>query len=121
MTDHPITPPPELVQRWMNDICNDPYGDPHFVSSDDRALAARAAQWGADQELKACCDWLRHEYGYGADLAFKLRATRRPKPLSLKKQACDALDAYIYGNPDHNDKQNTYNAIRRALEALSDD
>jgi hypothetical protein len=64
---------------------------------------------------------LRHEYVYGADLAFKLRATRRPKPLSLKKQACDALDAYIYGNPDHNDKQNTYNAIRRALEALPDE
>jgi hypothetical protein len=51
-------------------------------------------------------------------MAELLRAARRPKPPSLKKQAYAALDTYIYGNPDHGDKQNTYNTIRRALEAL---
>jgi hypothetical protein len=38
----------------------------------------------------------------------------------LKEQAYAALDAYVYGNPDHGDKQNTYNTIRRALEQLPD-
>jgi hypothetical protein len=42
------------------------------------------------------------------------------KPPSLKEQAYAALDTYIYGNPDHSDKQNTYNIIRRALEQLDD-
>jgi len=38
----------------------------------------------------------------------------------LKKQAYDALDTYIYGTPDHKDKERTYNTIRRALEQLDD-
>jgi hypothetical protein len=84
-------------------------------------IATRAAQWGADQELKECClllDSGEHAASYGCHDGDSLRAIRRPKPLSLKKQACAALDTYIYGNPDHDDKQNTYNTIRRALEAL---
>jgi len=56
MTDHPITPPPELVQQWMNEIYDDPNGVDQFVSSDDRALAARAAQWGYLQHEKALLD-----------------------------------------------------------------
>ena len=47
-----------------------------------------------------------------------LRAARRPKPPSLAKQGCDALDTYIYGNPNHKDKERTYNTIRAALERL---
>ena len=47
MTDqHPITPPPELVEQWMQD---------HSTKYD---LARHAAQWGADTELEACCEWL---------------------------------------------------------------
>ena len=110
MTD--ITPPPELVQQWMNDIYNDPHGDPHFVSSDDRALAARAAQWGADQELDACCDWMS-ECTVGC--TNELRAARRPKPPSLKKQAIKA--AHIELDPQGKNGS----LIIRALEALPDD
>ena len=78
-------------------------------------ITTTAARWGADQELEACCaevSW------FTAD---KLRAARRPKPLSLKEQAYDALDTYIYGEPDPKDKERTYNTIRRALEALPND
>ena len=115
MTDHPITPPPELVQKWFNQA--------ELATNRIHCIATRAAQWGADQELEACCREL--EYNFMPDSG-SLRAARRPKPPSLekealKKEACNALDAYIYGNPDHNDKQNTYNTIRRALEALSND
>ena len=108
---HPITPPPELVQQWMNEICDDPGGDPHFVSSDDRTLAARAAEWGADQELDACCDWMS-ECTVGCPN--ELRAVRRPKPSSLKEQALIALD-------DADLDAAHENILRRALEALPDD
>ena len=56
----------------------------------------------------------------GLEWSMDLRIARRPEPLSLKKAAYDALDNYIYGNPDPKDKERTYNAIRRALELLPD-
>jgi hypothetical protein len=118
---HLITPPPELVQQWMNEICDDPDGDPHFVSSDDRALATRAAQWGADQELEACCEWFQEFYRTESWVTHDLknfRAARRPKPPSLKEQALDEL-AYVYERDKIDDT--TYDTIRRALEALPDD
>jgi hypothetical protein len=47
MTNHPITPPPELVQQWIGDY----YGCP--VSGElagvETAIATRAAQWGLNQ------------------------------------------------------------------------
>jgi len=84
----------------------------------------QSARWSADQELEACCEWLEKKIGpvHSCDL----RAARRPKPPSLKKQACDALDTYIYGEPDPRDtethwlKERTYNTIRKALETLND-
>ena len=115
-----ITPPPELVQQWMNEICDDPDGDPHFVSSDDRALATCAAQWGADQELEACCEWFQEFYRTESWVTHDLkhfRAARRPKPPSLKEQAIRELGgAYDRDKID----DTTYDTIRRALEALDD-
>jgi hypothetical protein len=118
MTDqHPITPPPELVQKWWDNV-------PGTFTSlvDETELATQAAQWGADQELEACCECIRR-LGWFEDPRYRiaeLRAARRPKPPSLRKQAYDALDTYIYGEPDPKDKERTYNTIRRALEALDD-
>jgi hypothetical protein len=51
-----------------------------------------AAQWGADQELAACLEWMfrepvTHEI-VGRDgryLDFELRAARRPQPPSLRE------------------------------------
>lgn len=116
MTDnnHPITPPPELVKQWC-------YEDGDEVSTSPRwfhTVCTKAARWGADQELEACCADV--QIGLGPNEADWLRSVRRPKPLSLKKVAYDALDTYIYGNPDPKDKERTYNAIRRALESLPD-
>jgi len=52
---HPITPPPELVQQWANE-------SPMECSAESWAyemfIAHRAAQWGANQELEACIEWL---------------------------------------------------------------
>jgi hypothetical protein len=98
---HPITPPPELIEQWMQS---------HSTKYD---LARHAAQYGADQELEACCEWLVRNYNY-PEAGNPLRAARRPKPPSLKEQALRELgDAYDTGQID----DTTYDTIRRALEA----
>jgi hypothetical protein len=78
------------------------------------ALARKAAQWGADQELEACCEWLQ-DPDLNVD-TYKLRASRRPKPPSLKEQALEAL-AHILNNSS---TELGANIIRRALEQLND-
>ena len=102
---HPITPPPELVQQWYDQAKQDPCGPINWV-------AVRAAQWGADQELEACLEWVCCETtAFAADL----KAARRPepKPPSLKEQALTVLD-------DANLDAAHENILRRALEQLND-
>jgi len=114
VADHPVKVPAELVRQWI---------DSNIEEHTERLLvhnvANRAAQWGADQELEACCEWLRSKDILEPAID-ALRSARRPKPPTLAEQGCDALDAYIYGNPDHGDKQNTYNTIRAALNRLAE-
>ncbi len=44
-------------------------------------LATKAAQWGADQELEACCEWVSIQLNCTDQehLVPYLRAARRPK------------------------------------------
>jgi hypothetical protein len=121
MTDqHPIpSPPPELVQQW----------DGHGKSRNDAAqiLATQAAQWGADQELEACCEWFLSTFGGHASWVDELRAARRPKPASLKEQALAALGwlsiepCLINGVDVNAAVRAKYDTIRKALEALPND
>lgn len=121
-TEHPITPPPELVQEWEADWhCSgntNGNGFTYFV-------ATRAAQWGANQELEACIKWIQ-----GQDWTWtsaQLRAARRAKPPSLKEEALQALDemqiepCFIDGIDVNAVVRAKYNKIRRAIEALPDD
>ena len=112
----PIFPPPELRNQWHSER---PFKN--MVPSLEREdyMIDRAAQWGADQELEACCSEIG-SIGNRAT-ADNLRSLRRPKPSSLRKQAFDALDTYVYGEPNQDDKVRTYNPIRAALEALPND
>ena len=113
---NPITPPPKLIEEW--------WGDRPSGTSIAR-LATQAAQWGADQEMEACVAWLD---GYEREgwAAQQLRAARRPKPPSLKKQAIAALseisiEPCLINDVDVNAAVCAkYNTIRRALEALND-
>jgi len=109
-TQHSITPPPELVRKWAT------WRNAVDEESFWRRIATEAAQWGADQELEACIEWLQHTYPDGTHVD-ALWSARRPKPPSLKEQALRELgDAYDTGQID----DTTYDAIRRALEALDD-
>jgi len=109
----PITPPPELVQQWRDEKSFLPGTISEYV-------ATRAAQWGADQELEACCHYFTHDLR--ESLAAELRAARRPKPPSLKEQALEEL-AWV----DRNLKGANFfgschavHIIRRALESIPD-
>ena len=77
-----------------------------------RLIAIKAAQWGADQELEACAEWLSERTVCMDD---QLRSARRPEP-SLKEQALALLDKAEDPSWDIND----FSIIRKALEALDD-
>ena len=66
-----ITPPPELVQQWASEFYGTTIAHPEAAIY----VATKAARWGADQELEACCELTRDNDGYDAALA--LRADRR--------------------------------------------
>jgi hypothetical protein len=108
-----ITPPPELVQQWS---AASPIQSNDENWAYELFIAHRAAQWGADQELEACCEWLD---GVG-DLTLQLRAARRPKPPSLKEQALEAIKQ-IPVEPNSGPWRTAMETIIRALEALPND
>ena len=111
MTDHPITPPPELVLQWFLEAKAMPVDQ--WVTD----VATQAARWGSDQELEACCHLLRQQ---GFDVVDDLRATRRPKPPSLKERALGALYAIATGADDTREFHQDLETIKSALEQLDD-
>ena len=61
MTDHPITPPPELVEQWCHEDGDEIKTSPRWY----QIVATKAARWGANQELEACCEWLQERISEG--------------------------------------------------------
>ncbi len=114
---HRIIPPPELVLQW-DEECES--GNNSEVSNTFDALqwfASKAAAWGANQELEACCEWLHWQnLATHQDLIPSLRFARRPNPPSLKEQALKALDDISIASFE----QDAANTIRFALEQLDD-
>ena len=99
---NPITLPLELVHQWVDML----------ASRSDHAVFTMAAQWGADQELEACCEWVESEIGR-KEWAAELRTARRLP--SLKEQALAVLDDCADGLDGAHE-----NVLRRALEALDE-
>jgi hypothetical protein len=108
---HPITPPPELIKQWVSAFYNTPIVPGEFSID----IATKAAQWGADSELEACCKCIPKRTSWDAE---RLYAARRPKPPSLKEQALEALEALP--TPAGQVTADRLDTIRRALEALND-
>jgi hypothetical protein len=109
---HPITPPPELVEQWCRNWTH-AHGDIGVY------LATQAARWGADQELKACEEWLPSDLTINGE---SLRDARRPKPPSLAEQALTVLEQTMVllmpvTGPE---KIKRFEAIRTALERLQE-
>ena len=88
-------------------------------------MATKAARWGADQELEACCEWLTNARNHtlswkeATNYSANLRHSRRPKPPSLKEQALMALEDGDIG-PGASLTPVEVCIIRRALEQLDD-
>jgi hypothetical protein len=115
INEPPITPPPELRDKWLNEAPNTTLYD-HLIDS--------ATQWGADQELEACVEWLNGGSKIDYDCAALLRAARRPKPPSAVAQAEALIERYEDGwcpSPAqwHVIREGLAEG-RRALEALDD-
>ena len=112
---HPITPPPELRQLWAQQAQR---MNPRDPIAWQEHIANQAAQWGANQELEACCTAIDEVPGGWAD-SRHLRHVRRPKPPSLKEQAQAELDRLVALIPTEGALAMA-EPIRRALEALDD-
>ncbi len=115
---HLIVPPWELVQQWREApefSALSPCVMVTVTTTKLQDIATRAAQWGADAELEACCDWLQ-DPDLNVD-TYKLRAARRPKPPSLKEQALLAIDTAV---ADYRIAADVADVVRRALEQLPD-
>ena len=127
---HPITPPPELVEQWATEYWGTEYWS---HSENEKHIATQAANWGADQELQACINFVYDNELCDPDFYNNLRAARRPKPPSLKEQALqhvgliqdnwarlgDGLEAPPSLTGQITLKQ--LEDLRRALEALPND
>lgn len=85
-----FVPSRELAAQWSCRAAQEEAVIDNWV-----AIASKAAQWGADQELEACCEWLHSKYWIESKLVDDLRAARRPKAPSLKEQALADLDDVI--------------------------
>ena len=55
MTDHPITPPPELVAQWCHEDGDEIKTSPRWY----RNVCAKAAQWGYQQAIEELETFLR--------------------------------------------------------------
>ena len=119
MTDHPITPPPHLMNQWESEAVEECRSKQNYFGFERETLKLiKAARWGANRELGACCEWLGQNCGRW-DLPAALRAARRPEPPSLKEQALTALSEADQGL-NESEWQQRSDTIRRALESLSD-
>ena len=112
----PLIPPSELVQKWASEWIQ------LKNINRDNFIVTRAIQWGSDQELEACCEWLDSAKEWNTRI--ELRAARRPKPPSLKEHAITELakvdklwDTEEFGH----ETLHSLDTIRRALEALPDE
>jgi hypothetical protein len=112
VADHPVKVPPELFTEWLNEAMakTSLNAKPGTVAA---IMADRAAQWGADQELEACCEWIEAR-GYSRVAADGLRAARSLKPPTLAEQGLKALRSTPCTEQRH------YDAMFAALTRLAE-
>ena len=115
----PVTPPPELVEQWLAEpeYVSGWNGECMMLSVTDHRLSnicAKAAQWGADQELEATLGLMATLNIRGVD--YVRNARRSARAPSLKEEALKQLQFLQQCGAGHRDTDK----ILRALEQLSD-
>jgi hypothetical protein len=136
VSDHSpiLSPPPELAQKCWDELRNqtqlldsatgwDKAMALAYQAGADRRGAVNEAelQKARDEELKACCEWLRLRQATLEDhFADKLRTARRPKLPTLKEEALEAWEIANQTWTTENHKK-VAPVILRAIKALPDD
>ena len=120
---HPITPPPELVQQWLGEYFGCVVSGE--LSDSERYLATQAARWGADQQLEQDAKWLDTNALFSRNLTISpsgdaLRKEMRPKPPSLKEQALASVKRLEENGEFFSDQMRELEFIRKALEQFND-
>ena len=108
---HSIATPSEgLVLQWSDEW----YKAKVKHMTREKYMCMQAAQWGANKELEACCEWISMHTTWDAN---RLHTARRSKSPSLKDEVKQIIDCLVEG-----DCLNDGDAIilRRALEQLND-
>ena len=113
---HPITSPPELVKRWCEEASHI-LGHRDVGFAHDHFITSKAAQWGADLELNACCAEVKLNW-HRPGLAEGLRTARRPKQTVSAEEALKLLDEM--DKPSGVVTNSRCSAIREALERLKE-
>jgi hypothetical protein len=116
--------PKELLSKWdkaWHTIVTPTDSRPYLEYMYDQC-----AQWGADQELEACCSIALTEPCCGTkhqrrQLVSRMRELRRPKPPSLKLQALTAMLHLQKAAETNMDTIEAVHIICRALETLPND
>ena len=124
MTEHPITPPPELVEQWRD--------APEYATGLEKLtmvslttaklqdIATQAARWGADQELLACGNYLEKCASWEPEDVTEFYNYRRPRPLGLKELALASVKRFEESGEFFSDQMRELEFIRKALEQLHD-
>ena len=97
----------ELIDQWWEQSQSNDCGGAY----DERVAFLKAVEWGANQELQECIDWV--SFYVNAKSSRELYAARRPS--SLKQQALMALEEEAFGLQDAN-----LLVLRQAINAIPD-
>lgn len=123
---HPITPPPELVEQWRNlpEYASQLRAMSRVTITIEKLqdIATQAARWGADQQLLACGKYLEQCAAWEEEDVTEMYNYLRPKPPSLKEQALELVETYTTPSGRYGTKltPEQCDTIRRALEQLDD-
>lgn len=111
---HPIIPSAEQVDQLFDDAVRLNITPKYYI-------ARQVALWSADQELEACCEWVKNGRRENLSHVIALRTARRPKPPSLKEQALEQLNGIATCFRVTHGGDIVCDKIRKALEALPND
>lgn len=101
----------ELVQKWREESVRNMAGETYI---DYDVLAQKAAQWGADQELKACLEAVDNDNEIDYDTLYELR-----RPKSKKFKVFDAVET-LFHNQDALSKVEAKNFILLTLSKIDE-
>lgn len=124
MDNHPIKPPSDLVREWSRFSGNEDF---FYFEETFQGIADKAAQWGADRQLELAegffVEYLRlklWDLWDNDESLEEFRKSMRPKPLSKKQRAKDALSKIMSSQKGLFDGR-PFLTIQEALDTLPDD